>query len=423
MVGCPLILAAALIGLARLANSVPQNVNQCPHLVYRPLYAQQCPPIHNADGHHTRLLDPDSFDALFLKDAVLPQLQNDPRTDPMEVTGSQRSPHQATSSSTLTSGTEKATSSSRPLAATTEAPPTAQESKSGKLLSFEEWKRQVVQQEGEDINRRRKITPPVRKSISRQRQQIDSIDGAFGDDVGSMFDNSEDAPQQNIFRQQDPLPFASKQDPTNLGKSPNDRQSNPASLSSPPWNQQQQQHKQPPPHPPPPPPPSPYQQHIIPATQIAPHKSSVKSEKESVNPLKKLKELYNYASIDCAATVLQANRGAKNPQSILYESKDQYMLNKCSTDKFVIIDLCESILIDKFVLANYEFFSSTFKDFRVYVADRYPPKEWRLLGQWQARNTRDLQVEDIVHLIGHCRKLLGVICSYQTNLLVCFFSL
>ncbi|KAI8582459.1 hypothetical protein K450DRAFT_227267 [Umbelopsis ramanniana AG] len=378
MVGCSLITAAALLGLA---NAVYQTDNQCPHRVYHALHVQQCPPIHNTQGHHTRLLDPDSFDALFLKDAVMPQLQTDPH--PVEATRSQRSPLQATSSTTFTSGTEKVTSTFRPLTATTEAPPTPQESKSGKLLSFEEWKRQVVQQEGEDVNRRRKITPPVRKSMSRQRQQIDSIDGAFGDDVGAMFDNSEDAPPQNIFRQQDPLPFASKQNPTDLGNSPNDRQLNPSSPNPPPRNQQQ--HKQPPP-------PSPYQQPILPATQLVPQKSSGKSEKESINPLKKLKELYNYASIDCAATVLQANKGAKNPQSILYESKDQYMLNKCSSDKFVIIDLCESILIDKFVLANYEFFSSTFKDFRVYVADRYPPKEWRLLGQWQARNTRDLQI-------------------------------
>jgi hypothetical protein len=76
----------------------------------------------------------------------------------------------------------------------------------------------------------------------------------------------------------------------------------------------------------------------------------------------------------------------------LFESKDQYLLNKCSADKFVIINLCEEILIDTIVLANFEFFSSTFKDFRVYVANTYPTKDWQLLGQWQAKNTRDLQV-------------------------------
>ncbi|KAH8552645.1 UNC-like C-terminal-domain-containing protein [Umbelopsis sp. PMI_123] len=387
----PLVLASALIALASVTYSTSQNASQCHHLVYQPLYLQQCPPIHNVDGHHTKLLDPDSFDALFLKDAVLPQLQNDPRTESVEVTRSQRSPLQTTGSATQTAGTESATSSSRPLAATTDTPPTAQESKSGKLLSFEEWKRQVVLQEGEDTNRRRKLTPPVRKSVSHQRQQIDSIDGAFGDDVGSMFDNSEDTPQQNMFHQQYPLPIATNQDPADLDNRPLKQ----SYLSSAPWNQQKQKQSPPPPPPPPPSPPPPSQQrqqNTPPFTDVPPRKTSAKSEKESINPLKKLKELYNYASIDCAATVLQANKGAKNPQAILYESKDQYMLNKCSSDKFVIVDLCESILIDKFVLANYEFFSSTFKDFRVYVADRYPPKEWRLLGQWQARNTRDLQI-------------------------------
>ncbi|OAD69833.1 hypothetical protein PHYBLDRAFT_135489 [Phycomyces blakesleeanus NRRL 1555(-)] len=109
-------------------------------------------------------------------------------------------------------------------------------------------------------------------------------------------------------------------------------------------------------------------------------------------PVKALKERFNYASTDCAATVRSANKEAKGANSILYESKDQYLLNKCSANKFVIINLCESILVDTIVLANFEFFSSTFKDFRVYVADRYPTKDWKLLGQWQARNTRDLQV-------------------------------
>ncbi|KAI8889760.1 hypothetical protein K501DRAFT_170253 [Backusella circina FSU 941] len=108
--------------------------------------------------------------------------------------------------------------------------------------------------------------------------------------------------------------------------------------------------------------------------------------------IKSLKERFNYASNDCAATVRKANKEGKGANSILYESKDQYMINKCNADKFVIINLCEPIRVDTIVMANFEFFSSTFKDFRVYVADRYPSNDWQLLGQWQARNTRDLQV-------------------------------
>ncbi|KAJ1933612.1 hypothetical protein EC988_009066, partial [Linderina pennispora] len=79
--------------------------------------------------------------------------------------------------------------------------------------------------------------------------------------------------------------------------------------------------------------------------------------------------------------------------------KDQYMLNTCAArDKFVIVELCDDILIDTLVLGNYEFFSSTFKDTMVYVSDRYPPKNntWTLLGHFQARNSRDAQVFPVV---------------------------
>ncbi|KAJ1790326.1 hypothetical protein LPJ77_002044 [Coemansia sp. RSA 2523] len=110
---------------------------------------------------------------------------------------------------------------------------------------------------------------------------------------------------------------------------------------------------------------------------------------------KSLKDRFNYASADCAAVVLKANREARGLTAILNSKKDQYMLNDCSArKKFVIVELCEDILIDTFVLGNYEFFSSTFKDFMVYASDRYPPKnnQWTSIGHFQAFNSRDAQV-------------------------------
>ncbi|KAJ1996177.1 hypothetical protein GGI25_002168 [Coemansia spiralis] len=110
---------------------------------------------------------------------------------------------------------------------------------------------------------------------------------------------------------------------------------------------------------------------------------------------KSLKNRFNYASADCAAVALKANREAKGLTAILNSKKDQYMLNECAAkDKFVIVELCDDILIDTLVLGNYEFFSSTFKDVMVSVSDRYPPKNntWTILGHFQARNSRDAQV-------------------------------
>ncbi|KAJ2342015.1 hypothetical protein GGH91_003662, partial [Coemansia sp. RSA 2671] len=115
---------------------------------------------------------------------------------------------------------------------------------------------------------------------------------------------------------------------------------------------------------------------------------------------KALKERFNYASSDCAAVVLKANREARGLTSILNSKKDMYMLNECSArSKFVIVELCDDILVDTIVMGNYEFFSSTFRDTMVYVSDRYPPKEnstWTLLGHFQAHNSRDAQVFPVI---------------------------
>ncbi|KAF1850876.1 uncharacterized protein K460DRAFT_361633 [Cucurbitaria berberidis CBS 394.84] len=109
---------------------------------------------------------------------------------------------------------------------------------------------------------------------------------------------------------------------------------------------------------------------------------------------KTCKERFNYASFDCAATVVKTNKQAKSSSSILVENKDSYMLNECSAgNKFLIVELCDDILVDTIVLANYEFFSSMFRHFRVSVSDRYPVKleRWRMLGTFEARNSRDIQ--------------------------------
>jgi hypothetical protein len=106
------------------------------------------------------------------------------------------------------------------------------------------------------------------------------------------------------------------------------------------------------------------------------------------------KERFNYASFDCAATVLKTNPECSGSSSILIENKDSYMLNECrAKDKFLILELCNDILVDTIVLANYEFFSSIFRTFRVSVSDRYPVKvdKWKELGIFEAKNTRAVQ--------------------------------
>ncbi|CAG8466010.1 3925_t:CDS:2, partial [Paraglomus occultum] len=123
--------------------------------------------------------------------------------------------------------------------------------------------------------------------------------------------------------------------------------------------------------------------------------SSYSSPSSHASDLSNLKERFNYASHVCASMILNTNRGAKFAHAILTESKDQYMLNECDSEKFVVVELCNDILIDTIVLANFEFFSSTFKHIKIYANNEHPPRKerpWRLLGEYKAENTRELQV-------------------------------
>ncbi|KAK4512910.1 NAD(P)-bd_dom domain-containing protein [Mucor velutinosus] len=210
------------------------------------------------------------------------------------------------------------------------------------LVSFEEWQKKIAQIENDKERRhKRKTVEDEGDGLPNKKQQmVDSIDGGFADDFGSMFEDllggvgGKDKKKPNVYAEGE----------------------------------------------------------YIAPSQSGPDSKNKKKQQFADVRMKSLKERFNYASTDCAATVRKVNKQAKGAQSILYESKDQYLLNKCSADKFVIINLCEEIVVDTIVMANFEFFSSTFKDFRVYASSKYPTKDWRLLGQWQARNTRDLQV-------------------------------
>jgi len=122
--------------------------------------------------------------------------------------------------------------------------------------------------------------------------------------------------------------------------------------------------------------------------------------------LAELKHRWNYASLDCAAVLHQANPSAKFPSAILSEKKDRYMLSPCPhaartgekeaahERQFVIVELCQQIRVDTLVLANLEFFSSIFKVFSVRMSRTLhaPETEWKSLGLFRARNVRGPQV-------------------------------
>ncbi|MBW0497825.1 hypothetical protein O181_037540 [Austropuccinia psidii MF-1] len=162
------------------------------------------------------------------------------------------------------------------------------------------------------------------------------------------------------------------------------------------------------------------------------------STRNSNDPLIHLSSRTNYASFDCSASIHRVSKHTKSPSAILNEKKDKYMLTPClktssrnpnheSSTNFVIFELCDEIEIDHIVLANFEFFSSMFKLFKVSVSNsglEGPGNaHWVNVGLFKTRNIRGLQVFPIKHLKGFYRYVRLDFLSFYGSEYYCPLSL
>lgn len=99
----------------------------------------------------------------------------------------------------------------------------------------------------------------------------------------------------------------------------------------------------------------------------------------------------NYASPDCGAKIVAANPEAVSASSVLTSSRDEYMLNHCTARIWFIVELCEAVQAKQLDLANFELFSSSPREFSVYLGSRFPSRDWRFVGRFTAQDSRDIQ--------------------------------
>lgn len=99
----------------------------------------------------------------------------------------------------------------------------------------------------------------------------------------------------------------------------------------------------------------------------------------------------NYASPDCGAKIVATNPESRSARNVLVSTRDEYMLNTCTSRIWFVVELCEAIQAKKIELANFELFSSSPKDFSVYVSDRFPTRDWSSVGHFTAKDERDIQ--------------------------------
>ncbi|CAL5442732.1 unnamed protein product [Camellia sinensis] len=101
---------------------------------------------------------------------------------------------------------------------------------------------------------------------------------------------------------------------------------------------------------------------------------------------------YNYASAAKGAKVVAHNKEAKGASNILGKDHDKYLRNPCSVGaKFVVIELAEETLINTVKIANFEHYSSNFKEFELSGSFVYPTETWSLLGKFVAANVKHAQ--------------------------------
>ena len=100
----------------------------------------------------------------------------------------------------------------------------------------------------------------------------------------------------------------------------------------------------------------------------------------------------NYASNECGSKVIASNSEAEGTHKILDDSMDDYMLSPCkAAEIWFVIELCEPIQPSAFELANFELYSSTFKEVSILGSEKYPTPEWIRLGTFEASDSRELQ--------------------------------
>ncbi|CAN4077589.1 unnamed protein product [Withania somnifera] len=101
---------------------------------------------------------------------------------------------------------------------------------------------------------------------------------------------------------------------------------------------------------------------------------------------------YNYASSSKGAKVVVHNKEAKGANNVLNKDHDKYLRNPCSVGgKFFVIELADETLVDAVKIANFEHYSSMFKEFELSGSLVYPTETWNPLGTFVAENVKHAQ--------------------------------
>ena len=120
---------------------------------------------------------------------------------------------------------------------------------------------------------------------------------------------------------------------------------------------------------------------------------------------------------------MSANPEATESAGVLNENRDRYLLTPCQAEKWLVVELCDKILVDTLVIANFEFFSSAFEQVSVFASDMHPAEVWHPLTTFLGQNMRDLQVFSVENPLIWARYLRFEFQTHHGNQFYCPISL
>lgn len=110
----------------------------------------------------------------------------------------------------------------------------------------------------------------------------------------------------------------------------------------------------------------------------------------------------NYASSTCGSRIVFASPGSQKASSVLDGGgKDSYMLQSCSDGRnYLVIELCDSIIIDKIEITNTESFSGNFKSISIFASNtliELNSLEWSFVSKIKGVDIHQKQSFPIAH--------------------------
>lgn len=133
---------------------------------------------------------------------------------------------------------------------------------------------------------------------------------------------------------------------------------------------------------------------------------------------------FNFAAETAGAVVLAFSpSSAMGFSNLLKNDKDKYSICNCALEKkSVVIGLSEDILVSSVVLANYERYSSTYKDVNIFASKSYPSNDWIDLGMYELQPRLGEQPFNISVPSPHTRYLRFKFLTHFGNEAVCTLS-